>query len=138
MPAVAAYIASELKALRITQRRTPGDHAARRRSHHVRALGAEVIEELDEIEREPLVRQSAIRTGLRLAVAADVRTHDAILAREMRHPAEEAQRAAEAGMQQHDERRFLPRIGEVVVPVMKLRAVAGSPVRCVRHLEPSR
>src|SRR5690242_14401932 len=40
-------------------------------------------------------------------------------------------------MQQHDERRFLPRIGVIVVKVMQLGAVACSPVRSVRHLSGS-
>src|SRR5687767_14875323 len=93
-----------------------------------------MIEQLHEIEREPLVRERVLRTGLRFAMPADVGTHDAEVSREMRHPAEEPQRAAETGVQQQGERRFFPRIGEVVVAVVKLRAVAGSPVRGVRHL----
>src|SRR5690242_19771836 len=102
----------------MTQRRPAGDHAACGRAHDVSAMQAELIDELDQIERESFVRESRIRSGVRLAVPANIRTHDAKLTRKMRHPSEKPQGAAEPGMEQHDERRFAPRVREVVVQIM--------------------
>ena len=97
-----------------------------------------VIDELDQIERQPLVRESAIGPGSDLPWPRMSGRTTRYLRVRCGTPAEKAQKAAEAGMEQHDQRRLFPGIGEIVVAVMKPRAVAGGPVRCLRHLEPRR
>jgi hypothetical protein len=100
----------------------------------VSRFDSEMIEKLHEIECEAIVRQCGEGTRLRSAVAADVGAHHAIVASEMRHPSEQPQRAAEAGVQKHDERRFFPRIREIVIEVEEARAVARGPVPFDRHV----
>ena len=86
-----------------------------------------MIEQFNEVARESFVGQRLVERRFGFPVPANVRTHDAIIACEVRNPAMQAQRTAHPRMNQDNRLGFFPRIGEIVFKIVQLRAVAGVP-----------
>jgi hypothetical protein len=75
---------------------------------------AKMIDEFDHVPCQPLESELGRPGNFRVAVTAQLETHDAEIAREMRHPRVEAVRIAHRRMH-HDQRFALaPRIGVIV------------------------
>ena len=89
-------------------------------------IGAtQMVHQLGDVAYQPVEGKRAIgRWDLRAAVAAQVHPHDPVMPAERRDPGIIAARAAHCGVQQQQNRRLFPCVGEIVDAIPEPYAVA--------------